>query len=365
MGTGFYLRDDFPGFGSAAFTPPLPTTGMVEIVGAPGHAFKVLFGAPLRDPVFQLGSLGSILTFPADTVLARLSGDAGFRVADNTVIGEAANSVVAPDGTLGPSDSNGTVRLTGSFTSIQFTLTPNFADGTIRDGVHFQIGGIQSLDTSPVELGGTPAPVQPPPALGNGDNELIFDRSKGWPPQLAGNSTPVGVTPSPLPYTFADWERYLRIAVSHSEVKGLIDDGFIWLGCHLLKTRAEESPVQVLVALRNPTAAEIIEVKISGEAVSGIEFKAPWHHPESPTEMATAIELVTSHPEHGQAVAGLIPHAILRVPDAPNEPSNGHRCLHVMFTQADDRFVERLVCFSALVDLQTRQVVATRKSPCE
>lgn len=45
MGTAFYLHDDYPNFGSAAFTPPQLATGMVEIVGLTGHGFTLTFGA--------------------------------------------------------------------------------------------------------------------------------------------------------------------------------------------------------------------------------------------------------------------------------------------------------------------------------
>jgi hypothetical protein len=144
MGTAFFLHDDYPNFASAAFTPRLPATGMVEIVGGQGHSFTLDFGGVLQDPVIHLGSLGSILTFMSGTAVIRLSGDAGFSVDGSLVTGIAANPVAGPDGTLGPSDSNGTVRLTGAFATITFTLVPNFADGSIPDGVFLQLGGTRS-----------------------------------------------------------------------------------------------------------------------------------------------------------------------------------------------------------------------------
>jgi hypothetical protein len=36
-----------------------------------------------------------------------------------------------------------------------------------------------------------------------------------------------------------------------------------------------------------------------------------------------------------------------------------------MFTKADDPFVERLVCFAAVVDLETRTIVGVSRSPCD
>lgn len=141
MGTAFYLNSDYTGFDSADFTPPLPRTGMVEVVGGRDHAFEVTFAVPVTDPVFDLGSLGSVLTFPAGTQVTRLSGDDGFTV-DGNVIRGVAQGTPGPDGTPRPNDSNGTAQLIGTFTTIRFTLTPNYDDnsGTIPDGVFLQLG---------------------------------------------------------------------------------------------------------------------------------------------------------------------------------------------------------------------------------
>jgi sugar lactone lactonase YvrE len=144
LGTAFFFHDDYPNFGTAAFTPQLAATGMVEIVGGLGHSFTLSFDAALHDPIFHLGSLASVLTFPAGTALTRLSGDDHFVVAGNVVTGNKADPVARFDGTLGPSDSNGSVRLAGAFSTIKFTLVPNFADGTIPDGVFLQVGGARS-----------------------------------------------------------------------------------------------------------------------------------------------------------------------------------------------------------------------------
>ena len=147
MGTAFYLHDDYPNFSGPAFTPPQTATGMVEMAGGPGHTFTLTFGAPVADPVVFLGSFGSILALPAGTAVTRVSGDAGFAVAGSTVTGEPANPVVRPDGSLSLSDSNGTVVVNGLFSSLTFTLTPNYADVSIPDGVFLQVGGM-ALATS-------------------------------------------------------------------------------------------------------------------------------------------------------------------------------------------------------------------------
>ncbi|MFF8397256.1 hypothetical protein [Streptomyces sp. NPDC016172] len=147
MGTAFYFNDEYPGFGSTPFNPPLAKTGMVEITSASGHEFEVKFGVPLKDPVFYLGSLGSTVTFPQGTQVTRVSGDTEFKVVDgNKVRGKPFQP---PPGTTALTDSNGIVSLKGNFTSVKFTLTPN-PDSTIsREGVFLQIGGTpQSLATS-------------------------------------------------------------------------------------------------------------------------------------------------------------------------------------------------------------------------
>ncbi|MFK8906318.1 hypothetical protein [Streptomyces sp. YS-3] len=144
MGTAFFFKDDYPGFGSTAFNPPLAATGMVEIVGAAGHEFKATFTIPLKNPVFYLGSLSSTLTFtqvtPATTVIqvTRVSGDADFKVTGNQVTGKVFQP---PPGSTAPTDSNGIVRLTGTLTSVTFTLTPNPGSTNPREGVFLQIGG--------------------------------------------------------------------------------------------------------------------------------------------------------------------------------------------------------------------------------
>lgn len=143
MGTAFALHDEYSNFATPAFTPQLAATGMVEIASGPGHSFTLAFGAALQDPIFHLGSLASVLTFPPRTAVTRLSGDADFAVAGNVVKGKPANPV-ALNGTLGPSDSNGSVRLEGTFSTITFTLVQNFAGGSIPDGVFLQVGGERS-----------------------------------------------------------------------------------------------------------------------------------------------------------------------------------------------------------------------------
>ncbi|WP_405594209.1 hypothetical protein OG741_01300 [Streptomyces sp. NBC_01410] len=151
-----YLQEDWTEFGLAYFTPPLPASDMIEMVGLfEGSALEVSFRPPVKNPVFHLGSLASELEFlelPSGTRVERLSGDDHFEVDGNKVKGQFADPVPNPDGSLGPSDSNGSVRLRGRepVSSIRFTLKPTYTAGS-PDGVHLQIGGTPLPNTSPTE----------------------------------------------------------------------------------------------------------------------------------------------------------------------------------------------------------------------
>lgn len=136
------LDGSTPDFSSPVFTPPLPNSDRIEIVSTPANnEFTVDFrGAIVQDPVLHLGSLGSTVTFPPGTTVTRLSGDdtedqRKFTVKDNTVIGRPFQ----PPGTE-PTDSSGSIRLPGRFSSITFQLKPNFTGGSGNDGVHLQVG---------------------------------------------------------------------------------------------------------------------------------------------------------------------------------------------------------------------------------
>lgn len=142
LGTAFFAVGEnlYHGFGTASFAPALTQTTMIEIKAAAGGEYTLTFPAPVRDPILWLGSLGSILTFDAGVVVARLAGDDGFAVHGTRVIGAARNPVREGD-TLGPSDSNGTVQLRGTFNTVHFTTAPNFTGGSGEDGIFLQAGG--------------------------------------------------------------------------------------------------------------------------------------------------------------------------------------------------------------------------------
>ncbi len=64
LGTASFLDDDYPNFNQLPFTPQLTATGVVEIVSAAGHTFRVDLDELVEDPVLLFGSLASVLTFP-------------------------------------------------------------------------------------------------------------------------------------------------------------------------------------------------------------------------------------------------------------------------------------------------------------
>ena len=117
-------------FGTSDFTPSLTASDAVYITGLNANSYTLGFARPVQDPVFHVYSLASTIAFPGGTTVTKVSGDPTFTVADASVAG-AINLTT---------DSSGTIRLTGTFTSLPFTATPTFADGNTPDGIYLQVG---------------------------------------------------------------------------------------------------------------------------------------------------------------------------------------------------------------------------------
>jgi hypothetical protein len=123
-------------FDGPDFTPALPDTDVIQISGsAPAFSYTLAFGAPVTNPVLEIGSLGSRLDFPAGTQITRVSGDSGFSVSGSSVIGTPSDAL----GVDQINDSNGTVELTGTFSSISFTAAYPIS---IEDGILIQVGAV-------------------------------------------------------------------------------------------------------------------------------------------------------------------------------------------------------------------------------
>lgn len=130
LGTGSVVDGSFPLFNTSAFSPRLPSSDAVNIVGVDGNEFTLTFTAPVQDLLFHLASLGSTLAFQNATAVQKVSGDETFNVSGTTISGEL----------VGSTDSNGTARVPGIFTSLNFSVTPNFVGGSVVDGIYLQVG---------------------------------------------------------------------------------------------------------------------------------------------------------------------------------------------------------------------------------
>jgi hypothetical protein len=144
MGTyinAFDLNGNNTGFNLPAFSPALPLSDGIEIRGSSStNSYSVTFSRAVVDPVLHFASLASTLTFQGVNP-TRVSGDSTFLVTGNTVSGTPSGST----------DSNGTIRLAGVFTTFSFTTFIPQASG---DGIAIQVG-VDPLLTAPVpEPGG-------------------------------------------------------------------------------------------------------------------------------------------------------------------------------------------------------------------
>ncbi len=138
---GDFQSNNFRGFADPVLhQPPLELSESVPMASEPGYRYVIEFAAPIQDPVIHLTSVASVLTF--EVPVTRVSGDETFTVAGNVVRG--TNNDIRPQPN---NDSNGTIRLTGTFTRIAF--------GAERSG--------ERIDGFFLQVGGTLAPGVPPP----------------------------------------------------------------------------------------------------------------------------------------------------------------------------------------------------------
>ncbi|MFD5734589.1 hypothetical protein ACFWIY_17385 [Streptomyces sioyaensis] len=125
-------------FGTAGvFTPPLPMSDAVELRSRRDEQeFIVQFETEVQDIVFDLSSLGSIMTFPEPgTTVTKVSSDERLTLQGTTVVtGQQFNGP--------PSDGNGTLRISKSapFTTVKFRVKTAADSVSPDDGIHLQIG---------------------------------------------------------------------------------------------------------------------------------------------------------------------------------------------------------------------------------
>jgi hypothetical protein len=159
LGTGVRLRgthvwdtpvsrvdESWPYFGGPAstFSPSLPATDEIQVSGTSSAAYEIQFLAPVTDPILEIGSLASKLTFTdlggIPIAVTRLSGESESGVRNFTVSGSSVSGTPnAGIGTSGNSDASGTIKLTGTFTTVKFTATKLYS-APAEDGIILQLG---------------------------------------------------------------------------------------------------------------------------------------------------------------------------------------------------------------------------------
>ncbi len=114
-------------FSSSDFNPALPVSDEVGIQLSTA-VNTITFSQAIFNPIFHFNDLGSTLTFLGGPTVTKLSGDGGFNVSGSQIIGSFLGG--------SDNDSDGTVQLSGAFTSISFSgnLT------SPADGINFQVG---------------------------------------------------------------------------------------------------------------------------------------------------------------------------------------------------------------------------------
>jgi hypothetical protein len=131
-------NNEHTNFGTASvFTPPLPTSDAVELRSRrEEQEFIVQFETEVQDIIFDLSSLGSIMTFPEPgTTVTKVSGDERLTLQGATVVtGQQFNGP--------PSDGNGTLRVSKSapFKTVKFKVKTAADSVSPDDGIHLQIG---------------------------------------------------------------------------------------------------------------------------------------------------------------------------------------------------------------------------------
>jgi hypothetical protein len=160
------LEGGWPYFTAPTFTPELADSDMIPTArNTSMDGFAIHFGAPVRDPVLHIQSLGSVWTFPAGTpveIVSTMDPTSGhdLTVSGSTVTGRAAGGPAPYE------DGNGTIRLRGTYQDVSFVATPiQTAPGI--DGQEIQIGGV------------SPGVKAPPPVDTDGDG--IPDPSDNCP----------------------------------------------------------------------------------------------------------------------------------------------------------------------------------------
>src|SRR3954452_4065611 len=190
---GTDLDGGWVAFGQSFFAPSLPHSDVVatEVPSTDPVRFTLHFGAPVRDPVFHLGSLAASFTFAAGTTVQLVSSQQdppgrGISVNGSTVTGSVASALD------GNTDGNGTIRLVGTFQDVAYDASL-IQPGGVRDGHAIQIGGLLPGPTTT-----TAAPPRPESGVSAvtgaaaGSVGVRRPAGRGMVPLSAAQEVPVG-----------------------------------------------------------------------------------------------------------------------------------------------------------------------------
>jgi hypothetical protein len=135
---GSRLDGSWPGFAAPIFSPALPSSDVIQIMGPRQHGavyrYTIGFAAKTR-PILHLGSLASAITFGSRTPVTLLSRES----ADLQVISPTVTGKVQPIGSYGLNDISGTVMLSESTSPISFEISNPGADFVQEDGIYVQV----------------------------------------------------------------------------------------------------------------------------------------------------------------------------------------------------------------------------------
>jgi hypothetical protein len=166
-------------------------------------------------------------------------------------------------------------------------------------------------------------------------------------------------------FTPQDHARAVRIVTAHPAVTPFLQGRWSVLGADQVWQRGSGSShgQTIHVHIFDYTGNRLIDVRVENDQVTSVDERGLHEYPESPHEMATAIDLARSHPDLRDAVRDLDGHAILRVSADRRHPSVMRRCMWVMFTDHDDPTRELLTQYVALVDIGAMEVIAWSPTP--
>jgi hypothetical protein len=129
---GSAIDGNAPYFNGSDFSPALAKSDAIQIGGRTGYSYTIHFDDPITNPVLEVGSLASQLTFRGISSVTQLSGARDFHASGTTVTG-----AYSPDlGAEGIRDNSGTIRINGTYRTIVFDTTYS---GPQDDGILLQL----------------------------------------------------------------------------------------------------------------------------------------------------------------------------------------------------------------------------------